>query len=131
MVDKFVRFVTADREPVTGLKVGFFDAAYELSRSGVPNEADIKTLTTALRWFETNLNVPTRFSKTARPHAHGKAFSWFKPAASEHISKSRDVLKVLVRYGTQSEMLTSRKPGVIVFEDSFQIAAIPFKSRDF
>ena len=131
MADKFVRFVTNRLDHVTGLEIGFFKAAYALRRSKRVMESDASQLDELLNWLDDNLEAPTRFAKSRKKHAHGKALSWFKPSAVEHIQKSRDLLALLERHGVYSEMYVTTRPGVVVYDDEWQIAAIPFKDKDY
>lgn len=92
---------------------------------------DADQLNALLNWLDDNLDVATRFAKSKNRHAHGKALSWVKPSASDHIQKSQELMTLLESYSVRSEMLTTATPGVIVYEDEWQVAAIPFKERDF
>ncbi len=127
MAEKFVRFVTHDLDKVTGERIGFFKAAYALRRSGSLTEDSHDRLSKLLDWFDGALEAPERFHRSSNPHAHGKGLSWFKPAAHEHIRKAREVLDILNRRGVQSEMLTTMRPGYILYEDDIQVCAVPFK----
>jgi hypothetical protein len=131
VAEKFVRFVTHEPDEVTGISIGFFEAAYQLRDDGHANAHDANELKVLIDWFRENLDPPDRFSRSKNRHAHGKALSWFRPAAVECIDKARSLLIILERYGIASEMLTTARPGMIVYEDEWQIAAIPFSDRDF
>jgi hypothetical protein len=128
---KFIRFITHEPDEVTGLDVGFFKAAYALRRENRVLVADAGHLNEILNWLDDNLDAPDRFARSRNKYAHGKALSWFKPVAVEHIDKARSLLVLLERYGVASEMLTTARPGIVVYEDDWQIAAIPFKDKDF
>ena len=120
-----------DRDAVSGQRIGFFKSAYALRRDGLISENDSASLDELLDWFDANLDAPDRFSKSRRAHADEKALSWFKPCARLHIAKSRELLALLRTYEIHSDMLTSSKPGVVVYEDDIQIAAIPFRDVEF
>ncbi len=130
MAKKFVRFVTHKKDEVTGLDTGFFSAAYALRRENRVTIHDAEKLNELLSWLDDHLDAPTRFARSKNKHAHGKALSWFKPEAVDHIDKARDLLALLERHEIASEMLTTSKPGKVVYEDEWQIAAIPFKDKD-
>lgn len=127
MADKFVRFVTLQKDGVTGRPVGFFKAAYKLRRDAMLPADEHKALSELLEWFDGDLDVPERFHRSSNPHAHGKGLSWFKPEAVEHIEHSRQILLILERYGVLSEMLTTQRPGYVLYEDDIQICAVPFR----
>ena len=55
------------------------------------------------------------------------AVCWFKSTAHECIAKLRDAVSILEQYDIAIQMLTTDKPGYIVYEDEFQVAAVPFR----
>ncbi len=128
MADKFVRFVTHETDEVTGERIGFFKAAYALRRSGKLSAAEHETLSEHLDWFGDELDVPGRFHRSSNPNAHGKGLSWYKPGALEHLRRSRAIL--VERNGVMSEMLTTLRPGYLLYEDDHQICAIPFADEN-
>jgi len=127
MADKFVRFVTIQADHVTGIKIGFFKAAYQLWRDNRLSADDDVALRALLDWFDDMLEAPQRFSRSSNKHAHGKGLSWFKPTADVHIKKAREILDILERNGVLSEMLTTTRPGYVLYEDDIQVCAVPFK----
>jgi hypothetical protein len=46
--------------------------------------------------------------------------------ATSHIGKMREFKTTLERYGIEVEIVTTARPGYIVYEDKFQVAAYPF-----
>lgn len=48
---------------------------------------------------------------------------WFKDSAKEMIHNIREIIQILTDYGFRVEMLTEDKPGMIVYEDDFQVVA--------
>ncbi|HUH84044.1 MAG TPA: hypothetical protein VLX85_05515, partial [Stellaceae bacterium] len=62
-----------------------------------------------------------------RPHAKAQAISWFKDWANEHVARMRELQRVLEKHGVAVEVLTTERPGYIVYEDEFQVAAYPFR----
>jgi hypothetical protein len=54
------------------------------------------------------------------------AIGWFKDSAHDYLRQMRTVCRVLNEHGIPTEMLTTDRPGYIVFEDTFQVAAVPF-----
>ena len=87
---------------------------------------DARRLTDILIWFGANLKEPARFSRSRRPHRQAQAISWFKTGAAEHLAKIREAQTILESYGCVIEMITTRRPGYIVYEDEYQVAAYPF-----
>jgi hypothetical protein len=77
-----------------------------------------------LLWFETHLPCPP-FSRKDYPR---DAVSWFKASASTVISKAREVAVLLEEYDYPVRVLKTEQPGMILYEDEFQVLA---KSKKF
>jgi len=56
-----------------------------------------------------------------------QAISWFRSSALKHISKMREYAEILQSHDVQVKQLVTERPGKIVYEDQYQIAAIPFQ----
>jgi hypothetical protein len=56
------------------------------------------------------------------------SLSWFKDSAKVDIIKMYEVKDILAKYDLIVELLTTRKPGYIIYEDEHQVSAVPFKS---
>ena len=125
----FVRFVVYEIDEDSGCERGIFQAMYRLWRAGrlLPHEeawwAELRA------WLDFDLDAPDRLSRSRRPGAHECAISWFKASASEHIAKAREVAALLAQHDIPSRMLTTDRPGYIVYEDSVQVAAEPFRGE--
>ena len=78
------------------------------------------------KWFQKNLRRPRSFTRSSKPHAKKVAISWFKESASEHIAKMREIMAILEGHGIHTEMIATTRPGYIVYEDAYQIAAEPY-----
>jgi hypothetical protein len=127
---KFVRFVTFDFDEVTGAPVGFFKKAYSFWRRASLPDQDDHELRELLDWFRDSLEAPNRLHRSANRHAHGKGLSWFTPEAVEHIAKARRILALLEKHTAPTRMVTAINPGYILYEDEFQVCAIPFRDGD-
>ena len=80
-------------------------------------------------WFGSNLKVQNRFNRTTSKGYYRrktKGVSWFRSTADEHIEKLWALTKVLARNGHKAELITTSKPGYIVYEDEIQVIAEPF-----
>lgn len=125
----YVRFVVAEIDENSGCERGIFQAMYRLWRRGAlaPHE---ETWWSELRgWLNVDLDEPTRFSRSRRPGANEAAISWFKASAAGHIARAREVVQLLEQHNVQTRMLTTDRPGYVVYEDDFQIVAEPFRSE--
>lgn len=121
----YVRFVTGLRDYHSHQQMGVIRAAwYVEDQMGYADWAHLEWL---VCWLNRNLRVPHRFSRSRKRHAQKKAICWFKDAAERPLRKVRQIAAILERYDVSTQMLTTTRPGYIVYEDDFQVAAIPFR----
>lgn len=98
-----------------------------LEYSGVMTAAERDEWRELYDWFRLNLRVPDRLARAGKAHAKKVALSWFKPDATEHIARMRQVAVILGAHDRHVEMIRSDRPGYVVYEDEHQIAAEPFR----
>ena len=125
----FLRFIIHERHPRSNESRGLFSAAWKLSNSRelLPwEEARWQELAT---WFGTYLPQPESAARSSRPNAPDRAIFWFRASAVEQISRMREVAQLLEHHGIQTTVLQTERPGYIVYEDEFQVAAEPFRSE--
>ena len=122
----FIRFVVNEICKDSQKRTGVFDVIYRLideNKLLIEEEQRMKVI---LEWFSKNLQKPDSFSRSSRNNPVDKAISWFKDSANEHILKIREIISVLETHGIHVEMIKTERPGYIVYEDEFQVAAEPF-----
>jgi hypothetical protein len=105
----FVRFVIQRNDEDSGRRQGLFQAYDDI-----------------YEWFRKNLRTPRSFTRSTKPHAKKVALSWFKDGATEHIRNMRAIAGILDTHGIQVEVLHTERPGYVVYEDTYQVAAEPF-----
>ena len=123
----YVRFVTTRQHPDTGVQMGIFQTNRLMPAHGQVAEWDEQRLSELEDWFNAHLEKPERVARSRRPNGHHAAISWFKSTAVEHIARARELAALLEQYGVPTLMLTTDRPGYVVYEDEFQIAAEPFR----
>jgi hypothetical protein len=123
----FIRYVVAGRDEDSHRLLGVFHAAHRARHQGLFDEEESRQYEGLRRWFATHLPVPARFSRSRRPHAPGNAVCWLKADAAEHADKLRALAAMLERHGFVTQMLWTRRPGYLVYEDDYQVAAVPFR----
>jgi hypothetical protein len=121
-----VRFVIHRRDPNSGRRQGLFQAAKALRDSGLLSAKDDDALEDIWGWFNRHLERPARLALSSRPHSKAQALSWFRDSATNHIAKMRSFAEILERYGIAVQMVRTNRPGYVLYEDEFQIAAYPF-----
>jgi hypothetical protein len=79
-----------------------------------------------MAWFDAHLRSPPSFVKPRRGVPRSKAISWFKDRARTHISQLRKIIAVLEAHGLSVDKVRTEKPGYLVYEDAYQVWAVPF-----
>lgn len=119
----FVRFVVgADAENAAWLN-GIFTEAEILRSAGQLHDYEAKQIETAFEWFNENLSVPPFKKKLKAGEWTQEAVAWFRHDAKSAIERIWDIVAVLREHGDFVRMVTSEKPGKIVYEDDHQVVA--------
>lgn len=122
-----IRFTTLARDSDSGHTSGILVAAHTLRDEGDVSVAEHAELRQALAWFTKHLPVP----KVLVDVEHRRAISWFKPTASQAIRKMWELKRLLESHGYLVNVLQTRNPGVVVYEDDWQVVAKPPKGVSF
>lgn len=122
----FVRFVIQRNDQDSGRRQGLFQAMTELETAGLLRAHEQEQYDEIYEWFRKNLRKPRSFTRSTKPHAKKVALSWFRDGAAEHIRNMRAIAAILDVHGIHVEILHTEKPGYVVYEDIFQVAAEPF-----
>lgn len=123
----YIRFVIHANDEYSGRRQGLFHAMASLEDSGALHGYEQERYDAIYKWFKQNLRKPTTFSRSRKPSAMNVAISWFKDGAREHIAKMYEVSQILRAHGIEVEVIRSARPGYIVYEDKYQVAAEPFQ----
>lgn len=119
---RFVCFQTVGRQRS---RLGLFKAIDEAVESEHASSWAIAEAQSQSGWFNKNLAIPRAFSTGGHKGFGQPGLSWFKPAATEHISRMHSLKVALEACGIHVEVLTTRDPGLIVWQDEHQIVAEP------
>jgi hypothetical protein len=122
----YIRFVIQKNDEDSGRRQGIFMAISDLHYSGrlLPHEQT--AYDDIYNWFRKHLKKPRRFTRSSKPHAKSVAIGWFKDNAQEHIAKMFELSQILEAHGVMVEVIRTDRPGYIVYEDPYQVAAEPF-----
>ena len=104
----YLRFVFAEAEPTTRRRVGIWKS--------VPWDLKNDVLS--------GLPYPPR-----RAFSGGRGICWFKLTAHKFIEEMRDLSLRLESSGRRIWQVYSRNPGLITYEDDYQIVAVPESAR--
>jgi hypothetical protein len=116
-----VRFIIQRRDMHSHQRMGVFQVAYELVDSDKISVEWSCHLELSLWWFERHLTIPAR-SKLDR-----RAIFWFKTDAQECIRQVWRLTRWLRVCEVNVEIVRTVRPGYVVYQDDFQVAAIPFR----
>lgn len=122
----FLRFEIDEKDDVSGRAKGVFMAMDILLESNVLYSHERELEEELYTWFKKHLKVPKVQSSKSGYHAKPRSISWFKSSATEHIEKMREYAQILESHDLVVKQLTTKRPGHVVYEDEYQIAAIPF-----
>ena len=125
---RYVRFVTEVIDDDSGHRRGIFQAVSDALADIETPQAHCEVLRSTYDWFNANLAPPERFARSKRTTAAPQAISWFKHDAAEHIAHMRSFCNVLEECGVPTRMITTGRPGYIVYEDAHQVVAVPFRT---
>jgi hypothetical protein len=120
----YVRFTIPsdpERQPY-GTATGIFRAAGRLVDAYRFNIWQDAVLEEDFAWFNANLPRPTELRS-------GRAVCWFRPEAGEAISRVWRMAQLIERAGVPVRVLRERDPGLIVYRDDFQVAAVAWRMR--
>jgi hypothetical protein len=127
----FLRFVVHARDDRSDQQRGIFTELYRLEREGQLTEPERAWFSEVEAWFNAHLAPPERLQRSARPGAPRTAVTWLKASAIEHITRMRTLVALLEHKDIVVEELVTDRPGYIVYEDDFQVAAQPFTRETF
>ena|ERR1700731_191665 len=128
----FLRFVTAELHDESHQEFGIFHAAGKLRDSGSLSQAEETLLQGVRDWFNINLEKPKRFTSAKPPYYRKRqnGISWFKDSAGKHIGKMQELVALLKHHDVPVRMMKTKRPGYVVYEDEFQIVAVPFADSE-
>lgn len=122
----YIRFVVHLKDEDSGKRQGIFQTLVVVREMGLLYAYEVERVKEIHKWFNNNLDKPSSFNRSSKPHASSKAISWFKDSAKEHIAHMRELGAILEGHGIEVLMLQTERPGYIVYEDEHQITAEPF-----
>ncbi len=120
---RYVRFQTQLRGQETDAPLGVFVAAGQVEDLPEVAEYARALLEEYLWWFNRNLTVPCLNNRGSR------SVFWFRSNARDFINRVWDLVAVLQEEGVFVQKLWTNSPGMIVYSDEYQIAAIPHREE--
>jgi hypothetical protein len=115
----FIRFTVPFPDDDSGCALGIFQAVFRASEEGRLHSLQAAWLREEMDWFNQNLRAPRELST--------RAVFWFRAHAGEPVTRIWSFVHVLERVGVPVHVYRTRRPGTIVYQDDYQIAAIPWR----
>ena len=115
----YIRFVIGLESDSPRIQNGLFTEVAYLKKKGLLETYQIKLVNEIFEFFNSNLPCPP-FSKR---NWSIDAISWFKDSAHEYIDRMRDLAVILEENDHVVRVLKTSKPGMILYEDEFQIVS--------
>lgn len=122
----FHRFVVDEVDPDSGRRMGLFQIAYRLERENLWTANDRQAFIDLEHWFSDHLQTPATFALGKKPHAKGRAVSWFRATARTHLDQAWRLARLVGRYRSDVTTIRTERPGYVVFQDDAQVIAYPF-----
>ncbi|MGE0084514.1 MAG: hypothetical protein AB7S75_08835 [Desulfococcaceae bacterium] len=122
----YIRFAIHEKDDKSGREKGLFSAMSDLLFADCLYEYERELEQSLYSWFKKNLRVPAVLSSKSNHCKNVNAISWFKVSAKEHIDNFMQYARILEAHDVNVVRLLTDKPGTIVYEDDYQIAAVPF-----
>lgn len=119
----FVRFVVgADAENAAWL-TGIITEARLLRDRGQLYSHESERLEAAFDWFNEHLPCPPFHAKVSSGQWTRDAVAWFRSDAKGPVGRMWDIVAILREHGVAVRMITTGRPGKIVYEDDYQVVA--------
>lgn len=120
----YIRFQGRIKNERADSFLGIFQLAFQL-RDNMDLEKHYEAqLIENLAWLKEHLKSP----KPLREDENFRALSWFKPQAQKPLKRIRAIVAVLQEHGYVIDTLKSSDPGIIIYEDGWQVVAKPGRS---
>lgn len=122
-MDTYIRFQTPLRCGNTGRPAGIFVAAGRLEdQKALPTETR-ERLRDVLAWFNQNLTVPSSSD------VHWRCLFWFRSSSQPVIRRLWELAYLLEEENIFANKVRTQQPGMIVYRDEYQVAAVPHRRR--
>ena len=115
-----VRFVVYQRLSRFKHNIGLFQVAQHLLDEGDISIEEREELEAIVEWFRLNLPLPPYEAKR-----DPRVLYWYRSGAGEYIRKMWGLAHLLEAHDYAVELITARFVGKVIYEDEWQVAAVP------
>ena len=120
----YIRFQGRKKNERADSNLGIFQMAFGLRDSEKLEKHFEKELIENIEWLKMHLKSPQELNE----EEHFRAISWFHPRAKEPIKRVRRIKTILEEHGYIIDTLKTDDPGIIIYEDGWQVIAKPRKN---
>lgn len=107
-----------------GIRPGIFALVNGLYNDGLLSPDEVAFRRRMNDWYEANLPNPGVIAPSVYDRQlHPTAVAWFKTSAHQYLAPIPSYLRILEAHATPCEMATTAHPGVILYEDPYQVIA--------
>lgn len=125
---EYVRFRSA-RPTATGIHVGIFGLVNVLGRHGMLAPAEEQFRRENNAWYDAAYPDPCAADPSVYAQdVNPRAAAWFKPTATSLLGRIGGYLRILDAHRIAWEEIRTTDPGKIVYEDSYQVIAVPVEA---
>jgi hypothetical protein len=120
---EYIRIVIGRKDEESHVEQGIFQAVAQAVEWQNITSSNADELNELRAWFNKNLEKPTLFGRNKLR----LGICWFKTGSTEHISRIWEMVHILERNGIYVKKIRTDKPGYVIYEDEWQLAAEPFR----
>jgi hypothetical protein len=119
----FIRFTTLYQDEQSHSPQGIFQAAIEMRDTWDLADHELDQINESLDWLNMHLKSPACLSAPD----NFRAISWFHPRAHKPMQYVWQMVYVLEEHGILIRLHKTADPGIVIYEDGWQVAAKPRK----
>jgi hypothetical protein len=119
----FVRFVVGTDAENAAWLTGIITEARLLRDRGELYRYESEHLEILFDWFNEHLPCPPFQDKFRSGEWTRDAVAWFRPDAEGPVGRMWDIVAILREHGVPVRLVTTQRPGKVVYEDAYQIVA--------
>ena len=119
----FIRFVVGTDCENAAWLTGVISMARLLNDDGELYRHESELLEESFDWLNEHLPCPPFSAKLRSGEWTRDAVSWFRSEATEPVRLIWDIVALLKEHGVSVRLVTTEKPGKIVYQDRYQIVA--------
>ena len=125
MMERLIRFVGLVQNTENSSRMGIFSLLYVFRQNCDLEDYELRELERHCNWLGMHLRIPPPL----KDNGNHRAISWFRSTAKEPLKRIRGVKAILEEYGYIVEQITTTDPGTVIYEDGWQVVAIPQRRK--